>query len=91
MDAARSCQPAAGPGALPGRAAEGMRENCFFQKHLRDDIPEGIRTAAIEEKGQVGLYPVVDNLNGILSLVQLGVLEIHMLGCRADAVDRPTG
>ena len=31
----------------------------------------------------------MDDLNGVLSLVQLGVLEIHMLGCRADSVDRP--
>lgn len=73
----------------PEGVAEGTRDNCFYQKHLRDDIPEGIRTAAIEEKGQVGLYPVVDDITGILSLVQLGVLEIHMLGCRADAVEHP--
>ncbi len=66
-----------------------MRENCFFQKHLREDIPEWVRTAPIEEKGTVGLYPVVDDLNGVLSLVQLGVLEIHMLGCRADSLDHP--
>lgn len=73
----------------PEGVVDGTRDNCFYQKHLRDDIPEGIRTAAIEEKGEVGLYPVVDDINGILSLVQLGVLEIHMLGCRADDVDHP--
>jgi bifunctional non-homologous end joining protein LigD len=67
----------------------GMRENCFFQKHLRDDIPAWIRSVPIEEKGEEGLYPVVDDLNGLLSLVQLGVLEIHMLGCRAAEVNHP--
>lgn len=67
----------------------GMRENCFFQKHLRDQVPEGVRSAEVEEKGEVGLYPVVDDQKGLLSLVQLGVLEIHMLGCRADDVDHP--
>ena len=64
----------------PEGLSRDMRENCFFQKHLREDIPEWVRTAPIEEKGQTGLYPVVDDLNGVLSLVQLGVLEIHMLG-----------
>ena len=73
----------------PEGITQGMRENCFFQKHLKDEIPEGIRTAAIDEKGQVGLYPVADNLKGLLSLAQLGVLEIHMLGCSADDVDHP--
>ena len=75
------------------RCPEGLspdiRQKCFFQKHLREDIPEWVRTVPIEEKGQTSLYPVLDDLNGVLSLVQLGVLEIHMLGCRADAVDRP--
>jgi bifunctional non-homologous end joining protein LigD len=72
----------------PEGIAEGLRKNCFFQKHLRDEIPQSVRTAPIEEKGQIGLYPVVDDLNGLLSLVQLGVLEIHMLGSRADNVER---
>ncbi len=73
----------------PEGIPRGMREDCFFQKHLKDDIPVAIRSVVVEEKGQPGLYPVVDNLNGILSLVQLGVLEIHMLGSRADDVDHP--
>ncbi|OGW48441.1 MAG: hypothetical protein A2078_09945 [Nitrospirae bacterium GWC2_57_9] len=73
----------------PEGLSEDMRRNCFFQKHLRDDIPEGVRTTPIEEKGQVGLYPVVDDITGILSLAQFGVLEIHMLGCRADDVEHP--
>ncbi len=73
----------------PEGIVQDMREKCFFQKHLRDDIPEGIRTAPIEEKGQVGLYPVVDEVKGILALAQLGALEIHMLGCRADDIAHP--
>ena len=73
----------------PEGLSRDVRENCFFQKHLREDIPQWVRTAPIEEKGNTGLYPVVDDLNGLLSLVQLGVLEIHMLGCRADDVAHP--
>ncbi len=73
----------------PEGIGQDMREKCFFQKHLRDEVPEGVRTVPIEEKGEIGLYPVVDEVKGILALAQLGVLEIHMLGCRADDVAHP--
>lgn len=37
----------------------------------------------------MGQYAVVDDLSGIIALVQMGVLEIHLWGCRADDIERP--
>lgn len=71
------------------RCPEGIQEGCFFQKHLSDELPKWIKTVRIEEKDETGLYSVVEDIKGLLSLVQLGVLEIHMWGCRADNLEYP--
>ena len=71
------------------RCPDGIQDDCFFQKHLREGAPEWIQTVPIEEKGETRLYPVVENLNGLLSLVQLGVLEIHAWGTRRDHLEYP--
>jgi bifunctional non-homologous end joining protein LigD len=42
-----------------------------------------------EESGELKDYMAVDDLAGLLGLVQLGALEIHTWGCRRDRVERP--
>jgi bifunctional non-homologous end joining protein LigD len=71
------------------RCPEGAEQECFFQKHLGEEAPEWIKTVPIQETGKVGLYPIVEDLNGLLSLVQLGVLEIHAWGCRKEHLEQP--
>src|SRR5207244_2604003 len=43
----------------------------------------------IEESGGVGQYLAIDDLEGLLALVQMGVLEIHLWGARTDLVEKP--
>ncbi|HVA44995.1 MAG TPA: DNA ligase D [Pirellulales bacterium] len=71
------------------RCPEGRRKSCFFQKHLHASASASLRRTAIQEKNKVGEYAVVDDLSGIVALVQMGVLEIHVWGSRADDVERP--
>ncbi len=71
------------------RCPEGIEGECFFQKHLGEDAPEEIRSVSIEEKEGKGRYPFIEDLNGLLSLVQLGALEIHAWGSRIDRLEFP--
>ncbi len=71
------------------RCPEGIAGKCYYQKHLEGKVPKSIQAVPIEEKKQTGIYPVVDDLNGLLSLVQFDVLEIHMWGCRRDHLEFP--
>ncbi|HET6880498.1 MAG TPA: DNA ligase D [Pirellulales bacterium] len=71
------------------RCPEGRRKTCFFQKHLDASAPDVFDRVAIQEKNKVGQYPVVHDLAGIVALVQMGVLEIHLWGSRADNVEKP--
>lgn len=63
---------------------------CFFQKHLREDGGDAdIRTVPIREETGVGRYATLDSAAGVISLVQLGVVEFHTWGCRSDRVEQP--
>ena len=43
----------------------------------------------IQEKTKVGEYLVVDDLPGLIGLVQIGILEIHTWNSTADDVEQP--
>ncbi|KAF0813643.1 Multifunctional non-homologous end joining protein LigD [Andreprevotia sp. IGB-42] len=73
------------------RCPEGAAHACFFQRHLTPTLPGMIKGVEIVEagSGKTATYMEVDTLAGIVSLVQLGVLEFHTWGARADAPDQP--
>ncbi|HKY31049.1 MAG TPA: DNA ligase D [Candidatus Polarisedimenticolia bacterium] len=71
------------------RCPEGRGGECFYQKHAREHLPGAVRRIPIREKASTGLYLTVDSAAGIVSLVQMGVLEIHLWGARSDDVERP--
>ena len=71
------------------RCPDGRQGECFYQKHLKESIPETLRTIPIREKETTADYIVIDDIRGLISLVQLGVLEIHPWGSREDDIERP--
>lgn len=71
------------------RCPQGSRQGCFYQKHLGDSLPEGVGTVWIQEKSGLADYAVVEDLRGLISLVQRGVMEFHPWGARQDNVERP--
>jgi bifunctional non-homologous end joining protein LigD len=75
--------------ALPGALSPGAGEKCFYQRHLTEGMPEPVRGILVEEKESRSLYVGIDDLTGLVTLVQFGVLEIHPWGSRADRLDRP--
>jgi bifunctional non-homologous end joining protein LigD len=71
------------------RCPNGSTKACFYQKHLGETMPRAVRGTLIKEKAGNATYIVIDDLEGLISFVQLGVLEIHPWGSREDAIDRP--
>jgi bifunctional non-homologous end joining protein LigD len=71
------------------RCPEGLEKDCFFMKHSGVWAPPALRRVKIREKTKVGEYLVVDDLAGIISLVQMGILEIHTWNSLADKVEEP--
>ncbi|MFO0577318.1 MAG: DNA ligase D [Polyangia bacterium] len=72
------------------RCPEGHQKQCFFQKHLHRAEPEpGINTVLLTEKNTERQYRYIESPLGLRSLVQLGVLEVHLWGSRTEDPDRP--
>lgn len=71
------------------RCPEGHDGQCFYQKHVGDNLPEAIEGVRIKEKNSQATYIVIENIAGLIGLAQMGVLEIHPWGSRADDPDKP--
>ncbi len=72
------------------RCPEGIADECFFQKHWTGKVPDALDTVPIRQGGgEVRRYVVVHDVPGLVTLVQWGILEIHLWGARADDVERP--
>lgn len=71
------------------RCPEGRNKSCFFQKHHNKTLPKAVHAVEVFEKDKKAEYLVIHDLAGLISLVQLGTLEIHPWGAKADRPDRP--
>ncbi|HZN30365.1 MAG TPA: DNA ligase D [Xanthobacteraceae bacterium] len=68
------------------RCPEGTKGECFFQKHASAGLTEkNLRTVIDSKKRQI---IAIEDLDGLLSLVQAGVLEVHVRGSLIDRLDR---
>lgn len=71
------------------RCPEGEGKACFYQKHPGAGTPSNLKQVTIEEKSGTGQYLVIDTPEGLVSLAQLGALELHVWGARVDNLERP--
>jgi bifunctional non-homologous end joining protein LigD len=72
------------------RCPEGRKKPCFFQKHVLAGSPSAIHKLPIAEvDGELVDYMRIDNMPGLVALAQLGTLELHTWGSRADKPERP--
>ncbi len=71
------------------RCPGGRKSNCFFQKHPGDGVFEHFRQFPVTEKHKTENYLSIDDLAGLVSLVQMGVLEIHIWGSQVDDIEKP--
>lgn len=71
------------------RCPRGSGGDCFYQKHASDGFPEMFKTVRIEEKSGPDDYLYIEDERGLVAAVQMGVLELHVWQCHADAVEEP--
>ncbi len=71
------------------RCPRGASEPCFMQKHPAGRLPDGLATIPVREEKRERDYLTIKSVRGLLELVQLGALEIHLWGARAEDLERP--
>jgi bifunctional non-homologous end joining protein LigD len=69
------------------RCPQGRNKACFFQKHVDSSTPPEVRRVKVKDDAEP--YTMVDSPEGLVGLVQMGVLEVHAWGSRIDKVERP--
>lgn len=63
------------------RCPDGAGTTCFFQKHLSQALPAGVR--------RDGGHLVIESLPGLIALVQYGAIEFHTWGADTRHPDTP--
>jgi bifunctional non-homologous end joining protein LigD len=73
------------------RCPQGSTQPCFFQKHVTDNLPDGIEGVKIRGRrsGVVENYITISSALGLAGLAQMGVLEIHPWGSTNDDIEKP--
>jgi bifunctional non-homologous end joining protein LigD len=78
------------PEGLPAKPdPSGRPTGCFYMKHSGVWAPRALERVKIQEKTKVGDYLVVRDLDGLLSLVQMSILEIHVWNAVAERLEQP--
>jgi bifunctional non-homologous end joining protein LigD len=67
----------------------GIASPCHYLKHAKQWGPNALRRVKIQEKTKVGEYLVADNIEAVVSLAQMGIVEIHTWNSTDDDVERP--
>ncbi|WP_199739187.1 DNA ligase D [Legionella qingyii] len=63
--------------------------DCFFQRHYIDSTPKVLKSVPIETKDKKEPYVYLNTIEGLLSLVQMNVLEIHPWGSLIGHIEKP--
>jgi bifunctional non-homologous end joining protein LigD len=72
------------------RCPQGRARKCFFQKHDSGSFgPHVHQVPVVEKKGETEDYLYVDDMAGLLALVQMGTIELHGWGSPTRAIEQP--
>jgi bifunctional non-homologous end joining protein LigD len=69
------------------RCPTGQEKKCFYQRHAGSGVPEQLRQVKVPGFDDPYLY--IEDLPGLIAMVQMGVLEMHPWGVTVEHPDRP--
>jgi bifunctional non-homologous end joining protein LigD len=72
------------------RCPQGRARKCFFQKHDSGTFGPHVRHVPIREKdGHMEDYLYVEGSAGVIACVQMGTIEFHGWGSKAEDIEKP--
>jgi bifunctional non-homologous end joining protein LigD len=71
------------------RCPAGPSGECFYQKHPLPGSPVGLASVRVDPGPHGLVSPVVTGIEGVVWLVQMGTVELHAWGSRADDLEHP--
>jgi bifunctional non-homologous end joining protein LigD len=67
----------------------GLAAPCIYMKHAKAWGPNALRRVKIQEKTKVGEYLIADSIEAVVSLAQMGIVEIHTWNSTIADLERP--
>ncbi len=64
-------------------------KRCFFQKHPADAFKDSVKTFLLKKKNAVKEYIYIEDEKSLLTLVQSGVIEFHIMDILIDNTEDP--
>lgn len=71
------------------RCPKGISQTCFYKKHPGPSSKGVITIPVTNDDGETEDYFYIENVSGLVSEVQMGTLEFHTWGSRADELEKP--
>ncbi len=72
------------------RCPQGRAKHCFFQKHDAGSFGDHVKHVEVREKnGTSQPYLYVDDVDGVLTCVQMGTIEFHGWGSLVADIEKP--
>lgn len=71
------------------RCPNGQDDQCFFQKHAAASMHADIERIEVPTSQKDANYMLANNLPALISLVQMGVLELHTWGASKHHLEQP--
>ncbi len=71
------------------RCPKGISQSCFFKKHPGPDNRAIVTVPVTNSKGETEQYFYINDTSGLVYEAQMGTLEFHTWGSRADNLENP--
>ncbi len=71
------------------RCPSGIAGQCFYQRNPGKGLGEDVHPFKFRHKGKTYEYLYIETPTGLLSLIQMGAIEIHPWGASIDNIDSP--
>jgi bifunctional non-homologous end joining protein LigD len=68
---------------------DGLAAPCNYLRHAKAWGPNALQRVKIQEKTKVGEYLVADSIEAVVSLAQMGIVEIHTWNSTMDYIEQP--
>jgi bifunctional non-homologous end joining protein LigD len=69
------------------RCPTGRQKKCFYQRHAGSGVPKELKEVTIEGFAEPYLY--LQDIRGLIAIVQMGVLELHPWNSHVDKPHKP--
>lgn len=71
------------------RCTDGVGKACFFQKHHGPGLGDAVHAVPLQQKSGREDYVYIDDVRGLLQLVQMNTLELHPWGATVADPEHP--